>query len=71
MARDGANVRLWIRRAHLYTGLALLPWVRLYAAGVFMWWQMRRVRRVGWLVIGAGPPLVVVVLAEVVPPLLS
>lgn len=32
MAQDGANVRLWIRRAHLYAGLALLPWVLLYAA---------------------------------------
>lgn len=31
MARDGANLRLWIRRAHLYAGLALLPWVLLYA----------------------------------------
>lgn len=31
MARKGPNVRLWIRRAHLYSGLALLPWVLLYA----------------------------------------
>ncbi|MGH1340402.1 MAG: hypothetical protein ACRBN8_02535 [Nannocystales bacterium] len=32
MTRNAANVKLWIRRAHLYTGLVLVPWVLLYAA---------------------------------------
>lgn len=30
-SKKAANPRLWIRRAHLYCGLALLPWVLLYA----------------------------------------
>ena len=68
----------WIRRLHRYCGLAMLPWVLLYAVsgflwihalivdltimclvlwcmtGLVMWWQLRRLRRIGWVVMLSG-----------------
>lgn len=50
------------------SALCLLLWS---VTGVFMWWQMRRVRRVGWVVLAAGASITLCILAEVVPALLS
>ncbi|MBV1857210.1 MAG: hypothetical protein KUG77_02280, partial [Nannocystaceae bacterium] len=50
------------------SALCLVLWC---ITGVFMWWQMRRVRRVGGLVLGAGLVFAVAILAEVIPALLS
>ncbi len=39
--------------------------------GLLMWWQLRRVRRVGLVVLGSGLMVSGVILLEVIPPLLS
>lgn len=73
-ARDGANV------AHVYPDALGTAWVHALlldlsalglvlgsVTGLCMGWQMRRVRRVGWIVLAAGLFLAVCILAEVVP----
>ncbi|MEM6291914.1 MAG: PepSY domain-containing protein [Myxococcota bacterium] len=50
------------------TALCLAMWC---ITGLMMWWQLRRVRRVGWVVIVSGLAITVALLADVIPPLLS
>lgn len=49
MTRSGFTFRLWIRRAHLYCGLALVPWVLLYAASGMLF------NHPGWTAPDDGP----------------
>ncbi len=50
------------------TALCLAMWC---ITGLMMWWQLRRVRRVGWVAIASGLAITVALLADVIPPLLS
>lgn len=73
-----------LHRTHVYPDTFGMAWIHallvdlsalclvLWAVtGLFMWWQMRRVRRVGWVVMAGGAFVTLCILVEVVPPLLS
>lgn len=46
------------------TALCLVMWC---LTGLFMWWQMRKVRVIGWVVIASGLVLTLALLIEVIP----